>query len=99
MRRPPPGFRTWPPRPRPPAGNSRSASGIGIAGCDDDLQRFGRRLGPHLPDGLRGWPGTIRGTWKLAVFHPQRTEEVRQACVQARGLRGPGLEPYGCTAL
>jgi hypothetical protein len=85
------------------AGGSSAASGdkIGVAECDDFIQKYEACVNSKVPESMRSMVrtnlDTMRTTWKKAAETPQGKAGLAQGCKQALDQAKTAMGSYGCS--
>ncbi len=81
---------------------TQKASGnqIGVAECDDYLQKYESCLSDKIPEAarasLRSSLDTTRASWRNAAATPEGRAGLAQACRAARDAARQSMSAYGC---
>lgn len=90
-----------PPPPVAPTGSTASAGEVGIAECDDYLNKYEACLNGKVPEAARAALQqsleATRDAWRQAAGQAQGADALRNACVQAHESTRSSLQAYGCT--
>ncbi len=78
-----------------------TASSIGVAECDDYLNKYEACVNSKVPEAARASLkqslDATRGAWKSAVAAPGGKEGLASACKQAYEASKASMVQYGCT--
>lgn len=89
------------PAAEPAAPATASASGIGVAECDDFLAKYEACLADKVPESARAALQqsleATRSGWKQAMATPGGADALKTACIQMRDTSRASLQAYGCT--
>ena len=90
-----------PPPPVAPTSSTASAGEVGIAECDDYLNKYEACLNGKVPEAARAALQqsleATRDAWRQAAGNAHGADALRNACVQARESTRSSLQAYGCT--
>lgn len=90
-----------PPPPVAPTDSTASAGEVGIAECDDYLNKYEACLNGKVPEAARAALQqsleATRDAWRQAAGNAHGADALRNACVQARESTRSSLQAYGCT--
>ncbi len=78
-----------------------TASSIGVAECDDYLNKYEACVNGKVPEAARASLkqslDATRGAWKSAAATPAGKEGLASACKQAYDASKAAMSQYGCT--
>jgi hypothetical protein len=80
---------------------SSNGSPIGIAACDEYLDKYQACITAKVPEPTRASLlqslNASREAWRQSMGSPGAEEALSAACTQAREAAKPSLQAYGCT--
>ena len=88
--------------PTPPTTTTTTASGdkIGVAECDDFIDKYEACITGKVPEAARAqWNSTLkqwRDSWKQLAANPQTRSTLAAACKMAADQTRQSMKPYGC---
>jgi flagellar hook-associated protein FlgK len=83
------------------AAKPASASSVGVAECDDYIQKYEACVSNKVPAqaqaSMRAAFDQMRTTWKQTAANPQARASLASACTQAKDMARQSMQAYGCT--
>ena len=84
-----------------PAAPAATASSIGIAECDDYLNKYQACVESKVPEAARATLiqslDQTRAAWRSAIATPAGKDSLAAACKQMRDSARASMSAYGCT--
>lgn len=89
------------PAPKATAAPAATADSIGVAECDDYLNKYQACVESKVPETARAMLkqslDQTRASWRTAAAAPGGKESLATACKQAREASKASMSAYGCT--